>query len=164
LPYSEEYCCAVLGNGKFIEKNPRATAAATRALLKAAKWVETNPAAAARISVEKKYLASTVDQNTFAISHLRYVPSVEGARTAVKLAAGEMQQAGMLRADTDLAKLVERSFITLDGVTDEWLQKLEVEKIEGAQVTPGWMRLQYARYSRANPADVFCGLCLVPAI
>ena len=56
LPYSEEYCCAVLGNGKFIEKNPRATAAATRALLKAAKWVETNPAAAARISVEKKYL------------------------------------------------------------------------------------------------------------
>ena len=164
LPYSEEYCCAVLGNGKFIEKNPRATAAATRALLKAAKWVETNPAAAARISVEGKYLASTVDQNTFAISHLRYVPSVEGARTAVKLAAGEMQEAGMLRADTDLAKLVERSFITLDGVTDEWLQKLEVEKIEGAQVTPGWIRLQYARYSKMNPADVFCGLCLVPAI
>ena len=164
-PYSEEYCCAVLGNGKFIEKNPKATAAATRALLKAAKWVETNPAAAARISVEGKYLASTVDQNTFAISHLRYIPSVEGARTAVRLAAAEMKTAGMLRGDTDLEQLVERSFISLDGVTDQWLETLEVEKIAGAQVTPNWIRYQYAKYAKMkNAADVFCGLCIQPAI
>ncbi len=45
-------------NGKFLADNPKAAAAATRALLKGAKWVETNPAAAARLSVEKKYLAS----------------------------------------------------------------------------------------------------------
>src|SRR6266516_3755859 len=61
FPYKEEYCCAVLVNGKFLARNPKASAAATRALLKAAKWVETNPAAAARMSVEKSYLASTVD-------------------------------------------------------------------------------------------------------
>lgn len=164
FPYSEEYCCAVLANGKFIARNPKATAAATRALLKAAKWVETNPAAAAKLSVEKKYLASTIDQNTFAISHLRYVPSVEGARTAVKLAAGEMQKAGMLRSDTDLAELVARSFISLEGVSDEWLKTLEVERVAGGQVTPRWMAQQYAKYMKMNPADVFCGLCIVPAI
>ena len=164
FPYSEEYCCAVLANGKFIARNPKATAAATRALLKAAKWVETNPAAAAKLSVEKKYLASTIDQNTFAISHLRYVPSVEGARTAVKLAAGEMQKAGMLRSDTDLAELVARSFISLEGVSDEWLKTLEVERVAGGQVTPRWMAQQYAKYMKLNPADVFCGLCIVPAI
>ena len=164
FPYSTEYCCAVLANGKFIERNPKATAGATRALLKAAKWVEANPAAAARLSVEGKYLASTVDQNTFAISHLRYIPDVMGAREAVVLAAGEMQKAGMLRADTDLTKLVERSFITLEGVNDEWLKTVQVEKIAGAQVSPSWLRLQYARYSKQNPADVFCGLCIQPAI
>src|SRR4029434_7577230 len=59
IPYKDEYCCAVLVNGKFYEKNPKATAAATRALLKSAKWVEANPAAAARLSVERKYIAST---------------------------------------------------------------------------------------------------------
>src|SRR5580765_183839 len=69
-PYKEEYCCAVLVNGKFLAKNPKAAAAATRALLKAAKWVDTNPKAAARLSVEKKYLASTVELNTIGISHL----------------------------------------------------------------------------------------------
>ena len=164
-PYSEEYCCAVLANGKFIERNPKATAAATRALLKAAKWVETNPAAAAKLSVEGKYLASSVDQNTFAISHLRYVPSVLGARKAVELAAAEMKTAGMLRLDTDLNELVGRSFITLEGVSDEWLQTLEVEKVEGGQVNTAWLWRQYAKYAKhLNPADVFCGLCINPAI
>src|SRR5438270_12140614 len=83
-PYKEEYCCAVIVNGKFLAKNPKAAAAATRALLKGAKWVETNPGAAARLSVEKKYLASTVELNTIGISHLRYIPSISGAEEAVK--------------------------------------------------------------------------------
>src|SRR5436305_8802752 len=39
-PYKDEYCCAVLVNGKYLSKNPKAAAAATRALLKGAKWVE----------------------------------------------------------------------------------------------------------------------------
>src|SRR6185369_13723791 len=110
-PYVDEYCCAVIVNGKFLAKNPKATAAATRALLKAAKWVETNPAAAAKLSVENKYLASTVDQNTISISHLRYVPSVLGAEAAVKLAAAEMKTARMLSPSTDVEDLARRAFV-----------------------------------------------------
>src|SRR6187402_2642184 len=53
-PYKDEYCCAVIANGKFLANNPATTAAATRAILKGAKWVEANPRAAARLSVEKK--------------------------------------------------------------------------------------------------------------
>src|SRR5438093_6618196 len=120
FPYRDEYCCAVLVNGKFLNRNPKATAAATRALLKAAKWVEANPKAAARLSVEGKYLASTVDQNTVSISHLRYVPSVSGARTAVRSAAEEMKVAGMLSPTTDVEALARRAFVSLDGVSDEW--------------------------------------------
>src|SRR6202008_1981586 len=118
MPYSTEYCCAVIVNGKFLAKNPKAAAAATRALLKAAKWVETNPAAAAKLSVEKKYLASTTEQNAVAISHLRYVPSVSGAETAVKLASAEMKTAQMLSPSTDVEDLAKRAFVHLDGVSD----------------------------------------------
>src|ERR1700731_3571472 len=78
MPYKDEYCCAVIVNGKFLRANPRAAAAGTRALLKGAKWVEANPVAAARLSVEKGYLASNPELNTVALSHLRYVPSVSG--------------------------------------------------------------------------------------
>src|SRR5256714_1766299 len=69
-PYKDEYCCAVLVNGKFLEKNPKAAAAGTRALLKAAKWVDANPLAAARLSVEKKYILSSPELNALALSHL----------------------------------------------------------------------------------------------
>src|SRR6266568_5554448 len=116
-PYADEYCCAVLVNGKFLAGNPKASAAATRALLKAAKWVEANPKAAAKLSVEKKYLASTVDQNTIAISHLRYVPSVSGAQLAVRLAAAEMKTAGMLSPTTAVEDFANPPLVTLHGVS-----------------------------------------------
>src|SRR6201987_5748864 len=109
-PYKYEYCCAVIVNGKFLAANPKAAAGATRALLKAAKWVETNPVAAARLSVEKKYLASNPELNTVAISHLRYVPSVSGAEAAVHSAAAEMKTAGMLSPTTDVEDLARRAF------------------------------------------------------
>src|SRR5207247_8561364 len=112
-PYRDEYCCAVLVNGTFLARNPKATAAATRALLKAAKWVETNPAAAAKLSVEGKYLASTVDMNTVAISHLRYVPSVSGAEVAVRLTSAEMKTARMRSPATDGDGLARRAFVRL---------------------------------------------------
>src|SRR5712672_1405497 len=132
-PYVDEYCCGVLVNGKFLAKNPKAAAAATRALLKGAKWVETNPAAAARLSVEKKYLASNVEMNTIAIAHLRYVPSVSGAEDAVKSASAEMKKAGMLSPTTDVEDLAKRGFVHLEGVTDEWLKTLQVEKLADGQ-------------------------------
>lgn len=135
VPYKDEYCCAVVVNGKFLAANPKAAAAGTRALLKGAKWVETNPAAAARLSVEKKYLASTPELNTVAISHLRYVPSVSGADAAVKSAAVEMKVAGMLSPGTDVPDLARRAFAHLDGVSDEWVQNLQVEKVAGGQIS-----------------------------
>ena len=136
MPYKDEYCCAVIVNGKYLAANQKAVAGATRALLKGAKWVEANPAAAARLSVEKKYLASTPELNTVALSHLRYVPSVSGADDAVKSAAAEMKIAGMLGPTTDVPDLARRAFVHLDGVTDAWVEGLEVEKLANGQVPP----------------------------
>ena len=86
-PYNQEYCCEVIANGKWVDANPKAAAAATRALLKGAKWVETNPKAAAILAVEKKYLASTPELNTVALARLRYIPSVQLAEESVHTAA-----------------------------------------------------------------------------
>jgi NitT/TauT family transport system substrate-binding protein len=155
-PYKDEYCCAVIVNGKFLTANPKAAAAATRALLKAAKWVEANPAAAARLSVEKKYLASNPELNTVAISHLRYVPSVSGAEAAVNSAAAEMKVAGMLSPTTDVSDLAKRAFAHLDGVSDEWLQNLQVEKVAGGQVPPDQDIRLYAELILSDTEDSCC--------
>ena len=155
-PYKNEYFCAVIVNGKFLARNPKAAAGATRALLKAAKWVETNPAAAARLSVEKKYLASNPELNTVAISHLRYVPSVSGAEQAVNSAAAEMKIAGMLSPTTDVPDLARRAFVHLDGVSDQWLQTLEVEKVAGGQVSPDQDIRLYAELILSDTEESCC--------
>ncbi len=156
-PYNQEYCCAVLVSGKFLAAHPKAAAAATRALLKGAKWVEANPAAAARLSVEKKYLASNPELNTVAIAHLRYVPSVSGAEAAVKSAAAEMQRAGMLSPSTDVNALAQRAFAHLEGVSDEWLQSLKVETVAGGQVPPDEDARLQAELA-ATRGDPLCGM------
>lgn len=142
-PYNEEYCCEVIVNGKFLAKNPKAAAAATRALLKGAKWVQENPLAAAKLSVEKKYLASTVELNTIALSHLNYIPAISKAEAGVYSAAAEMKKAGMLSPSTDPAALAKRAFAHLDGVTDDWIEHLQVEKVAGGQAPKVDIR-QYA--------------------
>src|SRR3954470_8723840 len=133
-PYSDEYCCAVIVNGKYLGKNPKAVAGATRAMLKGAKWVQANPVAAAKLSADKKYIASTPELNAIAISNINYVPSVVGAKNAVDSAAGEMKRAGMLSPSTDPAELARRAFVSLEGVTDEWLSTLKVESVAGGQM------------------------------
>jgi NitT/TauT family transport system substrate-binding protein len=135
-PYRDEYCCAVIINGKFLAKNPKKAAAATRALLKGAKFVDANPRLAARISVEKHYLASNPELNTTAIAHLRYIPSVSGAEAAVHSAAKAMQLAGMLSPSTDLTALANKAFVHQEGVSDEWLKTLKIEKVAEGQVPP----------------------------
>jgi NitT/TauT family transport system substrate-binding protein len=155
-PYKDEYCCAVIVNGKFLAANTKSAAAATRALLKGAKWVEANPAAAARLSVEKKYLASNPELNTVAISHLRYVPSVSGAEKAVSSAAAEMKIAGMLSPTTDVPDLARRAFAHLDGVTDEWLESLKVEKVAGGQVASNQDIRLYAELILSDTEESCC--------
>src|SRR5688500_3029216 len=155
-PYKDEYCCAVLVNGKFLEKYPAASAAATRAILQASKWVDANPAAAARLSVERKYIASTVELNAHAISNLDYAPSVSGAEAAVISAASEMQKGGMLDARTDIAALARKAFVRLDGVSDQWLDSVAVEKVPGGDVPPGQDLRQLAALLQLNPLASCC--------
>jgi NitT/TauT family transport system substrate-binding protein len=146
-PYKDEYCCAVLVNGKFLEKNPKASAAATRAILKAAKWVDANPLAAARLSVERRYIASSVPLNAVALSRLTYVPSVQGGHDAILSAGEEMKKAGMLSGRTDVAELTRKAFVRLDGVTDDWLKSVYVEKVAGGQIPSG---VDLDRYATAG--------------
>jgi NitT/TauT family transport system substrate-binding protein len=165
-PYNEEYCCAVIVNGAFIRNNPKAAAAATRAMLKGAKWVEANPRAAAHLSVEKKYIASNPELNAVALAKLRYVPSVSGAEAAVRSASTEMRKAGMLLPRTDVEALARNAFVHLEGVTDQWVEQLQVEKVAGGQAPTGVDIRQFAAEILADARKSCCvsAISTVPAM
>ena len=61
-----------------------------------------------------------------------------------------MKTAGMLMPRTDVDELAAKAFVHLDGVTDEWLQGAEVEKLADGQVPPGEDIRQYAQLHPAR--------------
>lgn len=129
--YKDEFCCAVVVNGKFARDNPTGAARVTRALLKAAKWVGANPLAAAKLAVEGKYLSASPEINAQAISKLDYTPGVAKCQRDLQKVAVDMQKAGFLRAATNPAALAKKAWLDLPGVTDEWVQGVPVAKIAG---------------------------------
>jgi NitT/TauT family transport system substrate-binding protein len=135
-PYDGEYCCIVAVSGKFAREKPAAAAKVTRALLKGAKWVGVNPTAAAQLAVEKKYVPASTEINAQAIAMLKYEPGVAKARQDVRTAALEMKKAGFLKKEVDAEELAKKAWLDLDGVTDEWIKGLQVEKVAGGGRPP----------------------------
>jgi NitT/TauT family transport system substrate-binding protein len=136
MPYANEFCCVTVVNGKFARENPKAAAALTRALLKAGKWVAANKTAAAKLAVEKGYLASTPELNAQAIKDVGYKPGVANAKRDVLQVAKEMKTAGFLNPKTDPEELTKRAWLDLEGVTDGWIESTEVEKVAGGGDPP----------------------------
>ena len=156
MPYANEYCCEIIANGKWIDANPDSAARATRAILRGAKWVQENPKAAAQLAVDKKYLASTVELNTIALSRLKYIPSVQHAKDTLFTAAKEMRQANMLSPTTDTDALARKAFYNLEGVTDEWIKTVKVEKEPGGQIDPNLNIKLYASLILHDVQDACC--------
>jgi NitT/TauT family transport system substrate-binding protein len=127
-PYKDEYCCLVFLTGKIYRESLETAAALTRGLLKATKWVSANPEAAAALAVEKKYIGSTVEMNSKSLASLNYIPSISGGRKALSLAGNEMKASQMLDSGTDVEKLADRIFGPLNGISDQWIESIKVEK------------------------------------
>ena len=130
-PYKDEYCCAIAVSGRLLASDPAKAAKVTRAILKATKWVSVNPTAAAKISVEKKWLAVTEDLDALALSKLTYSASIADIEASIVSTAVSLKKEGILNSGTDPIDLARRSFTKLDGVTDEWVKQLKVETVAG---------------------------------
>jgi NitT/TauT family transport system substrate-binding protein len=156
-PYCDEYCCASVVSGKLARNNPEAAAKVTRALLKAARWVNENPSKAAELGVEKKYVKSTKEINEQALSHLKYLPGVAQCKKSVLDAATEMKKAGLLKDDTDPEELADKAWLTLDGVNDDWVKGLKVEKVANGRPTRLMQPSEFA--ALFDGRRMCCGCC-----
>jgi sulfonate transport system substrate-binding protein len=150
-PYDDEYCCVVVVNGAFGRDNPSAAAKVTRALLKGAKWVNTNPTAAARLAVEKKYVDASLEINAQALAMLRFEPGIEKARRDVLVGARELKKAGFLKSETNPEELAKKAWLDLDGVTDDWIKSLQIEKLAGGGRPAKLSPLEFAALLKDEP-------------
>ncbi len=74
-----------------------------------------------------------------------------------------MKVAKMLSPETDTDALAKRAFMHLEGITDDWIKTLEVEKVAGGQVSPDEdIRLDRGvdpeRYRKIHAAEDKCSI------
>ena len=87
--------------------------------------------------MEKKYLASTPELNTVALARLRYIPSVQLAEESVHICRARNESREDAFAGDRYRGIGETSFhASSDGVTDDWIKTIEVEKIAGGRFHP----------------------------
>jgi len=97
-PWSQYFCCMVVGNREFVRKHPIATKRALRAILKAADICAADPARAARILVDKGY----TERYDYALQALKDIPYNKWREydheDTVRFYALRLHEAGMIKS------------------------------------------------------------------
>ena len=119
--FVKEYCCQQFVTHKLIKENPEGAAAVTRALQKAAAFVEAEPRAAAQLQIENDLVAGDLDFNAALLDELNYRPSHSLGKKTFVDASRQLQEAGILKATTDLDKFIEQGYVELPGVPDGYI-------------------------------------------
>lgn len=118
--YKDEYCCLSFVTTSLAEKHPDLAAKYTRAVMKAAAWIEENSTEAAQIQLDKNYVTGELELNAAILESYNYTPSVSGGYEALRQSVTELQEIGIIRADTDADALIENSFAKFDDVEDTY--------------------------------------------
>lgn len=128
-PYAGEYCCISFVSAEVAEEHPEIAAAFTRAVLKGAVYVANHPEETAQLQIDKEYVSGDVDLNTEILKSYQFIPSVQGGYDALDNVARDLQDIGVLKAETDIDAMIERSFAFFEGVPDSYT-------LEGETFTP----------------------------
>lgn len=119
--FADEYCCMIFVTTEAAENNPEASAAFTRAVLKASAYVQAEPEEAARIQIENNHCSGDVEVNASLLASYNYTPSVSLAKQTFRDASDELIRIGDLQEGRDLDQFTEEHFKALDGVPDSYV-------------------------------------------
>lgn len=109
-PFADEYCCVSFVSSDVAKKYPDIAKKFTVAMMKASQWVEDNPKEAARMQIEKGYVAGALEVNAAALDSYKYIPSVDGGYNALLSYIKKLIDLKML--DSSNAKnLADKSFV-----------------------------------------------------
>jgi NitT/TauT family transport system substrate-binding protein len=121
--------------------------------------LDANPSAAAKVAIEKKYVAATLEVNAQAIAMLKFEPGVAKAKRDIRTAALEMKKAGFLKKDTDPQEVAKNAWLDLEGVSDDWHKTVKVKQVAGGGRPP---KLNPTDFAALFNRDLCCrgGHCL----
>lgn len=130
-PFDQEYCCVSMVTNKLAKEHPDVAEKATRAILKGAAWVQAHPQEAAKLELDKKYVAGNLELNTALLKSYHFIPSVQGGYNAIKDCTEQLAKIGLIAPDTDARKFTDAAFLFFKGLEDT-PQTAQIEGSSGA--------------------------------
>ncbi len=119
--FKDEYCCMSFVTTKLAKENPEASAAYTRAILKASAFVQANPKEAARLQIDNGQCSGDLEINATLLSSYNYNPAVSAAYQTIYDAANELIRIGEVKSVGDVDEFTKKAFATFDGVPDSYI-------------------------------------------
>lgn len=116
--FKGEYCCESYVTTELASTNPKAAAAYTRAMQKAAAFIQASPKEAAKIQLDSGYCSGDLDTNAKLLDSYNYSPSVSAGLETFKAAAVELKTIGDLKEDTDVEAFSSAHFTKFEDVPD----------------------------------------------
>ncbi len=119
--FSDEYCCTTFISTSVAEEYPEASAAYTRALMKASAYVQANPGEAAQLQIDNEQCSGDLDTNTALLESYNYQPSVSAIESTFRNACSDLLEIGDLQEGRDIEEFTAEHVVAFDGVPDSYI-------------------------------------------
>lgn len=112
-PNAQHYCCAVAVNADIIRDQPEVARALTLGWADGSRWVGSHIEETAKLEVDNKYVAGTLDQVQAVLSTYGFNPSAVGLRKEIEPGIQKFEGTGYLDPGTDPKALADLVFADL---------------------------------------------------
>lgn len=119
--FADEYCCQIYVSLDAAKNQPEASAAYTKALLKAAAYVQAEPEEAARIQIENNQCSGELAVNAALLDSYNYTPSVSAAKQTFRDSVDELVRIGDLTEGRDPDQFTQEHFAEFEGVPESYI-------------------------------------------
>lgn len=115
----DEYCCVLWARNDVLENDEERVTKVVNAIQQTSTWISQNVELAAQIQIDNEWLVGDLGIDVETLSQFKYLTSKSLVREGLVRNIVDMKDLGLIRPDTDIARLAENSYYDLKGVPDE---------------------------------------------
>lgn len=118
--FANEYCCAGFVTTSAAAEHPEATAAYTRALMKASAYVQAEPENSAKLQIDNNQCSGELENNAKLLASYNYQPSVSAIEETFRNSCTDLLEIGDLKEGRDIAQFTSEHVVKFDDVPDSY--------------------------------------------
>lgn len=119
--FANEYCCAAFVTESAASEHPEASAAYTRALMKASAYVQAEPENSAKLQIENDQCSGDLENNANLLASYNYQPSVSAMEETFRNACTDLLAIGDLKEGRNIDEFTSEHTVEFEDVPNSYI-------------------------------------------